>query len=630
MSRRFHIESHRPLLVITLGVPLTLAVALIYMGWRLSSQDRAFELQRIEARREQAAELIVTALHQKLTETERSLADSSKLPLKAEGAKTIVLGIPPRLPEAPADLFHAAEEDEYSPRQDYESAIIKLRQLAASPDSAIQAGALLRWARNLRKAKRFEQALDVYAALSMLDGVGVSGEIPADLVAAHARCEVLSMLGRVDVLQKEARQLLSGLESGRWILDGHSYAVYSRAALAWIQSRSEASPSAPGDTPADIAEKLWADWEKAGRPEDGFSGVRRLHDNSGMDTLLWRAEGERLAVFVAEPDYVKGVWLAGLDSLLASQHVALRLVDTVSVASLESSFETVRPASETKLPWSLHIASTDLASDFAQAEQRRRLLLLAFGLLLLIVTAASYLASRAVSRELKVARLQSDFVAAVSHEFRTPLTSLRQTTEILSDDRVGDPEKLHSYYQTQARATDRLQRLVETLLDFGRMEAGAKPYRLQPLELNSWVRRVVDEFQTDGAVDHRIEIQADGHPCIVDADPEALTHAMRNLLDNAVKYSPNSPTVWVEVEPLAKQCAIRVRDKGIGIPAGEQREVFKKFVRGAAPKSNGIKGTGVGLAMVQHIVHAHHGEIRVESEPGRGSTFTLLLPESGS
>ena len=124
----------------------------------------------------------------------------------------------------------------------------------------------------------------------------------------------------------------------------------------------------------------------------------------------------------------------------------------------------------------------------------------------------------------------------------------------------------------------------------------------------------------------RIELTSDGAAPVVRADREALGRALWNLLDNAVKYSPACPTVWVDLAREGQRVAIRVRDQGLGIPAEEQKEIFRKFVRGAAAKAASVKGTGIGLALVEHIVRAHGGEVRLESQPGQGSTFTILLP----
>jgi signal transduction histidine kinase len=139
--------------------------------------------------------------------------------------------------------------------------------------------------------------------------------------------------------------------------------------------------------------------------------------------------------------------------------------------------------------------------------------------------------------------------------------------------------------------------------------------------------RVVAEFEPQIAGAGKcIETARTGSPCLIDADPEAISVALRNLLDNAVKYSPDQPTVWVECGVERERVAIRVRDKGLGIAVSERKTIFRKFMRGSAALAANVKGSGVGLAMVRHIVAAHGGEIIVASELGQGSTFTLLLP----
>jgi two-component system phosphate regulon sensor histidine kinase PhoR len=172
-----------------------------------------------------------------------------------------------------------------------------------------------------------------------------------------------------------------------------------------------------------------------------------------------------------------------------------------------------------------------------------------------------------------------------------------------------------------------LQRLVESLLDFGRMEAGAHPYRLQRLDARELLRRVTDDFASEAAPQgFSIEATIPAASEFVLADPDALSRAVWNLLDNAVKYSGESRTVWIELDQAGGSIAIRVRDRGIGIPRTEQNEIFRKFVRGAEAQKQGVQGTGIGLAMVRHIVEGHRGSVQVESTPGQGSAFTILIP----
>ena len=261
---------------------------------------------------------------------------------------------------------------------------------------------------------------------------------------------------------------------------------------------------------------------------------------------------------------------------------------------------------------------------------RQRYLMLGTAVMVLFLITGTYFIARAIRREMEVARMQSEFVSAVSHEFRSPLTSMRQLSEILAFGRIPNEDRRQVYYDTLVRETVRLQRLVEALLNFGRMEAGARQYRFEELDASALVHRVAAEFEAQVAVAGRhIELLAAGAECRIEADPEAMSVALRNLLDNALKYSPDQPTVWVEWGVDRECVAIRVRDQGLGVQVSERKAIFRKFVRGSAAAAGNVKGSGVGLAMVRHIVMAHGGEVTVDSEPGRGSTFTMLLPAMG-
>jgi signal transduction histidine kinase len=284
-------------------------------------------------------------------------------------------------------------------------------------------------------------------------------------------------------------------------------------------------------------------------------------------------------------------------------------------------------ASETRLPWTLVIADADPGAAAGEAATRRRLVLAGLAALGIFVLTGSAFIIRAVSRETAVARLQTDFVSAVSHEFRTPLASMRQLSELLVDDRVPSEARRTDYYRTLQRESERLHRLVEALLDFGRMESGAREYTFAATDLNGLVADVVAEFSA-GVVENGFTVEtsrADGVGSVA-ADREALGRALWNLLDNAVKYSPASRTVWVTTAARNGRVFVSIRDRGVGIAPDEQQAIFDKFRRGAGAAATRAKGTGLGLAMVRHIVAAHGGRVTVDSAAGEGSTFTIELP----
>jgi signal transduction histidine kinase len=284
-----------------------------------------------------------------------------------------------------------------------------------------------------------------------------------------------------------------------------------------------------------------------------------------------------------------------------------------------------RSLAEAQVPGRVEFFS--LPPDWGAAYRRRSLWLAGVALMLMLVLAAAYAIHRGVSQELRVARLQSDFVAAVSHEFRSPLTTLRTITELLAQDRIADESRRRQSYLFLDRETNRLHRLVEDLLDFGRMESGRKQYRMEDHDAFQLVRAVVADFSEEAAAGgFRVETHLSSGRATIQADEEAFRRAVRNLLENAIKYSPVCRTVWVDGALNDHQVSISVRDQGMGIEPQEQREIFQKFVRGKAAKKAGIKGTGIGLSMVRQIVDALGGEIRLESVVGLGSTFTIVLP----
>ena len=254
----------------------------------------------------------------------------------------------------------------------------------------------------------------------------------------------------------------------------------------------------------------------------------------------------------------------------------------------------------------------------------------AYAVVLLVFCAAlygAYLLWRDLRREVRLAELQAQFVASVSHELKTPLTAIRMFAETLQMGRPRDPATQAEYLDTIVSECERLSRLVDDVLLFAKIEQGKKTYRFRPVRLADTVQVAVRTLEyplAQGGFELRMEVDETVPP--VRADHDALEQAVLNLLSNAIKYSGGSHEIEVRVARRGGDAAIMVTDHGIGIPAAEQERIFEKFYRASTPENQHIPGTGLGLSLVAQIARAHGGRVEVQSAPGEGSTFTLRLP----
>lgn len=247
--------------------------------------------------------------------------------------------------------------------------------------------------------------------------------------------------------------------------------------------------------------------------------------------------------------------------------------------------------------------------------------------LIIVLAFGAFLLARTIAHEMEILKIKSDFVSSVSHEFKTPLTSIKALMERLVDGKVRDAGKMDQYFSIIAQDTDKLTRLVNNLLDFSKIEEGKKEYVFSDTDIVRIATEQVERFkkeQVEAGPDIRLEI-ADEIPTLR-ADPDALSRALVNLLSNAVKFTPPGKTIRVGLSSDGENVVLEVEDEGIGIHPDEVGKVFEKFFQGRNAFDQSVKGTGLGLTLVKHIVEAHGGRIRVESRLGRGSRFSMVFP----
>jgi signal transduction histidine kinase len=278
-------------------------------------------------------------------------------------------------------------------------------------------------------------------------------------------------------------------------------------------------------------------------------------------------------------------------------------------------------------PWAVEIHQSGAGAAERQFRLRRTIYVLSLAAVIAALFFGGFLAIRSTARELRLAKLKSDFTATVSHEFRTPLTSIRYLAELLQRGRVRDEARKQQYYETITGESERLSRLVENLLDFSKIEAGMKEYRMEETDIAALAADVAGRFRQQAAFkDFTLETEIKEGLPVIPADKDSLARAVFNLLDNAVKYSGQNPRVVLRVWSGEDAVNIQVEDHGIGIGKPEQKKIFEKFYRSESALESDVKGSGIGLPLVQHVVQAHGGKVLLESEPGKGTRVTIRLP----
>ncbi len=353
-----------------------------------------------------------------------------------------------------------------------------------------------------------------------------------------------------------------------------------------------------------------------------LAGERRLYV---LGFLLLVDEGEEGPVGLAIPSgAVSQLFGAQLAAALGETAPFTRLRDVATGQVLWTggvAAVTRRMALSAVPGWEL--AFSGAASDRSLREQQTLWYALIAGLLLTL-TSGLYLTIGIVQREMELARRQAEFVAAVTHEFKSPITSMRLLLERMGRGRIQSVNVAQEYYEVLDSETLRLDRLVTRLLQSQRLESGRQHHR-EAADLDEVIQASVDRFERQAAA-KSIRIDAQLEPLVVLIDRPALSEAVDNLIDNAIRYSGEATTVSVALRQAGSEAVIEVADQGIGIDADDTPHIFDRFFRGRGGNRSNASGTGLGLSIVKAAAEAHGGSVQVESAPDRGSKFTMRLP----
>lgn len=260
----------------------------------------------------------------------------------------------------------------------------------------------------------------------------------------------------------------------------------------------------------------------------------------------------------------------------------------------------------------------------------RRPFLVAGGLIGLVAVAlllCLVVMHRGVRRELMLSRMKTEFVANVSHELKTPLALIRMFSETLLLGRVSDESHKKKYYNIITRESERLSHLISNVLNFSSIEAGKKGYQLRRIGLRAVIEEVVESYRYGlEAKGFELRTELDEDLPEIEADPEAVSQALINLLENSIKYSPEEKSLQLSVKTRGRNVEVSLAYRGVGIAPEDQKRVLEDYYRTREARALGTRGSGLGLSVVQHIMEAHSGQVRLESQPGSGSRFTLVFP----
>ena len=569
-----------------------------------------------------------------------------------------------RLKESLREKIKKAEEYEFV-HKDYNGAISLCRELLSlTKDRNSQAQMLSRIARNFKKLKMYQQAIKYYSRLA--------NDYPESLTASRLPLALISRLQMFECYQKfgdfqnalkSALRLYKNILRNPWNLSEDQFKTYTSMVeevitkvltqnsvdftLEEYQKEFEQLKSLHGEKFAqwqivnDIKNEIIPELRRRFvQPESYTQFPFYLSKNINDKNFLI------LAVRIPEKSGKNSLGILGInikndylaEDLLTKIIEEIQLSENTNITISDLSgrilYGEKNPSTEILTvteyfednipPWRIELLRSE---GLGIVDIRKSFYFWTILTLILILTFGAFLIVRTVSHEMEVLKIKSDFVSSVSHELKTPLTSIKALTERLLAGKVKNPVKMKQYFSVISQDTDKLTRLVKNVLDFSKIEEGQKEYDLQETDVAHWLVQTIEDFRKDHfqpEIKIHIEIAKDIPPLPLDRD--ALAQAIINLLDNALKFSSEKKEVEVHVKSDEEAVIIEFKDRGIGIPQDEVGKIFDKFYQGRNAFRQSVKGTGLGLTLVKHAVEAHGGSVSVESKMGQGSMFSLNIP----
>jgi len=569
--------------------------------------------------------------------------------------------------DAQKEKMKEAETYEFS-QKNYQSAIAIYNDLmTVVKEKNGQAQLLNRIARNLTKSKDYKQAISIYSKIiNEYPESKTSSGLPMVIIARLQLSDCFRKSGEYENGLNEAINLYEKLVANSWILSESQFITYASMVKEMIMDIWQNKPvelsseeeynrqleqlSADHmsrieqwqiirDLKTEIIPEFQSRLTQSGpNPQSPSRDYKTIDNNDFLviSTMIPDENNEDpqgiLGVTI-NSDYLENKILTDIINVINASKIVNFTITNLNGQILYGERDTAEEFSKTTEyfennfpPWRIEAYSAaskgagliGLHKSFYFWTILTLLLILSFGVVLIV---------RTVAHEMEVLRIKSDFVSSVSHEFKTPLTSIKALTERLLEGKVKDQAKMNHYFSVISQDTNKLTHLVGNILDFAKIEEGKKEYDFEETNMIEWLNQTVEDFKKENLqIEIKIRTRIPDDVPHLSIDKNAMALALNNLLDNAIKYSTKKNEIDVMVVKDKNNILIKVKDYGIGIPHDELNKVFEKFYQGSNATRLSTKGTGLGLTLVRHTIESHGGEVKVESKINQGSTFTLSLP----
>jgi len=563
-----------------------------------------------------------------------------------------------------AAIFSNAEKAEFINRNLNESIKLYREALTVSTFSRERTLVMSRIGRCYFKLGEYKKAIDEYKKiLDPENGESSIGNVPSQVVALAQIADCYQSLGDDKEKYDTMLELYQQLLDKSWDLSGGDYLYYLKSVSEKIYSSG--TPVISVDSAEsniedllirkkklleeirfiefidqDILPEMVSELRKVSPFELQSHNISREINDSTFQLSYFKLPGafqqsQLMALgYQSEREYI-------LSQLFPGVLASVELGKDILVGILNQNDSVLYIQDEHQLPeylvtasfsqlfagWKVALFDPDGKSIEQLTGKEKQLYLMLFVGIIIVMLIGIILMVRAVIHESEISRLKSEFVSNVSHELKTPLALIRMFGETLDSGIVTDEEKRRKFYSIIRKESERLTHLINNVLDFSRMDAGVKEYNLREADLVEIVRNSLEAYKFQIS-DSGFKIESDllYEPVILKIDADAISQVLLNLLNNAVKYSDEKKYIMVKVSRNTTSALISITDQGVGISKEELKKIFDKFYRVTNTKAKETRGSGLGLTLAKNIVEAHGGTIEVESEVGKGSRFTIILP----